>query len=93
MNLLNLYQTSFNDGSQSRNLSRLTSELTNGGAFTFFGKLNSHYRKNINERKEEIMKQREKLREETERALVDQKDKLIREKMEKYESVRKEQEE
>lgn len=40
------------------------------------------------------MKQREKLREETERALVDQKDKdkLIREKMDKYEAVRKEQE-
>lgn len=39
------------------------------------------------------MKQREKLREENERAMVDQKDKLIREKMEKYETVRKEQEE
>lgn len=39
------------------------------------------------------MKQREKLREETEKALVDQKDKLIREKMDKYEAVRKEQEE
>lgn len=92
-NLLNLYRTSFTDGSQDRNLSKLTSEFTNGGAFTFFGKLNTHYRRKIDERKADILKQREKLREETEKAMVEKKDKLIREKMDKYEAVRKEQEE
>lgn len=41
------------------------------------------------------MKQREKIREETERERAEgvEKDRLVREKMEKYEAVRKEQEE
>lgn len=96
MNLLNLYRNSFTDGAQERNLDRLRSEVVNGGAFSIFGKINAHYRKKVDERKAEIVKQRqerEKHREQAEKALTDQKAKLIQEKMEKYEAARREQEE
>lgn len=70
--LLNLYQKSFTDGAQTRNLAKIREEVESGGALKLFDKIGNHYRKKVGERREEIekqMKERERERKEVEREL------------------------
>jgi hypothetical protein len=70
--LLNLYQKSFTDGAQIRNLNKIKQEVESGGALKLFDKIGTHYRKKVGERREEIekqMKERERERKEVEREL------------------------
>jgi len=70
--LLNLYQKSFTDGAQTRNLTKIREEVESGGALKLFDKIGNHYRKKVGERREEIekqMKERERERKEVEREL------------------------
>lgn len=91
LGLIEMYRTSFSDGAQTRNLDRLRSEVVNGGAFTFFGKLNTHYRKKVDERKAEIMRLREEREKQRDKLESEQKEKFIQEKMDKYEAASREQ--
>lgn len=59
LRLLRLYRSSFNDGSQERNLAKLRTEVETGGAFKLFDKIETHYRKKVGERRAEIEKQLE----------------------------------
>ncbi|KAK4684027.1 hypothetical protein P7C73_g6181, partial [Tremellales sp. Uapishka_1] len=54
LHFLEKYSASFSDGSQGRTISRLSEEVTTGGAWRMLGKIRGHWDKKIRERAEEI---------------------------------------